>query len=86
MADRGVLLCNSISVDSDQLQFEVRSYPNPQEPFVVLLLGSRDVSMHVFDVATLTALAEVVADACDLLTAALIAQDRLPVEQTMVPV
>lgn len=36
--------------------------------------------MHVFDVATLTALAQVVADARDLLTAALAGQDRLPVE------
>lgn len=80
MADRGVLL--SSSIDSGELQFAVRSHPEGQEPFVVLQLGSHNVSMHVFDVATLTALAEVVAEARDLLTAALIGQDQ----QTVVSV
>lgn len=84
MADRGVLVSTSISVDGDQLQFGVRSHPHAVDPFVVLELGSHQVSMHVFDVATLTALAQVVAEARDLLTAALVGQDRLPAEPALV--
>lgn len=80
MADRGVLVSSSTSVDADELQFSVRSYPDGLQPFVVLLLGSRDLTMHVFDPDTLTALAQVVAEARDLLTAALAGQAPLPVE------
>lgn len=79
----GVLLSSSINVDADEVRFAVRSYPDTQEPFVVLLLGSRDVTMHVFDPDTLTALAQVVAEAHDLLTAALAGQAQLPVEPTL---
>lgn len=85
MAERGVLLSSSISVDADRLQFEVRSYPDGLQPFVVLHLGNHNVSMHVFDVATLTALAQTVAEARNLLAAALAGQDRLPVD-TLLPV
>ncbi len=52
---------------------------------MVLQLGRYDVSMHVFEPATLTALAQTVAEAHDLLTAALAGQDRLPVD-TLLPV
>lgn len=55
------------------------------QPFVVLHLGNHNVSMHVFDVATLTALAQTVAEARNLLAAALAGQDRLPVD-TLLPV
>lgn len=78
--DRGVLLSSTINVDADQLQFAVRSHPDSPEPFVVLQLGRYEMSMHVFDPATLTALAQTVAEAHDLLTAALAGQDRLPIE------
>ncbi len=78
--DRGVLLSSSITVDADEVRFSVRSYPDGQEPFVVLLLGSRDVTMHVFDPDTLTALAQVVTEARDLLTAALAGQAPSPVD------
>lgn len=80
MGDRGVLVSSSISVDGDQLRFAVRSHPHAVDPFVVLELGNHQVSMHVFDVATLTALAQAVAEARDLLSAALAGQTPLPVE------
>lgn len=82
--DRGVLVSTGISVDADELRFGVRSHPHEVDSFVVLELGSHQVSMHVFDVATLTALAQVVAEARDLLSDALAGQDRLPVEPTLV--
>lgn len=86
MADRGVLVSTGISIDGDQLQFGVRSHPHAVDPFVVLELGSHQVSMHVFDLATLTALIQVAAEARDLLSAALAGQTPLPVDQTLVSV
>lgn len=78
--DAWVLLTTTTSVDADQLKFRVRSYPRSDRPFVVLELGSEQTNMHVFDPAQLVALGQMVAEAHDLLTAALAGQDPLPVE------
>jgi hypothetical protein len=56
--------------------FSVRFHADQKAPFIVLALGGATV--HVFDPAVLTALAEAVTEAQDLLTAALTGQDALP--------
>lgn len=76
----GVLVSTSNSVGTDSLRFAVRSHPDGARPFVVLDLGCTNVTVHVFDPAVLTALAAVVAQAQDLLAAALAGQDPLPVD------
>jgi hypothetical protein len=78
----GTLVSTSHSAAVGEVRFEVRSHPDQGRPFVVLVLGHRDVTVHLFDVATVDALQAAVAEARDLLTAALVGQDRLPVELT----
>lgn len=84
MGDWGVLVSSTTNVDADQLVSDVRSHPDGRNPFLVLDLGSHNVTMHVFDPATLTALAQTVAEAHDLPTAALAGQAPQPVEPTLV--
>lgn len=84
MALGGVLVSSTVGLDADEVQFSVRSHVHRDYPYVVLGLGSHNLSMHVYDLATLTALAATVAEAKDLLTAALAGQDRLPVDPALV--
>jgi hypothetical protein len=81
----GVLVSTSRSVDEDQVRFDARCHPHSERPFVVLVLGSEATTMHVSDPAHLAALGQMVAEAHDLLTAALAGQDPLPVDLTAVP-
>ena len=65
----------------DQPRFSVRCHPVALRPFVVLALGDGATTSHLYEPARLVALGQAVAEAHDLLTAALAGQDPLPVEQ-----
>lgn len=83
MAGWGVLVSAHSGVDEGQVRFGFRLHPAAGErPFVVLQLGSGDVTMHVWNPETLTSLAAMVAEARELLSAAITGQHPLPVELT----
>jgi hypothetical protein len=67
----GLLLSSSVSVNGGGVRFRLRSHRDYDPPFVVLYLGADDATMHVYDLETLIALAAMVAEARELLGAAL---------------
>lgn len=69
-------------VVEEEPRFSVRCHPVAVRPFVVLALGDDATTLHLYEPAYLVALGQAVAEAHDLLTAALAGQDPLPVEQT----
>jgi hypothetical protein len=78
----GVLLSTSQALPPGSCSSRCGPHADHKRPFVVLVLGSRDVTMHVFDLAAMDALQAAVAEARDLLASAVARQDRLPAEQT----
>lgn len=66
-----LLLSSSISVDGGGVRFRLRSHRDSDPPFVVLYRGTDDATMHVYNLETLTALAAMVAEAREVLIAAL---------------